>query len=78
MDSLIALGTGAAIVYGLFAIYKIITGTPDEVIAYSMDLYFESAGVIITLILLGRYFEALAKGRTSEAIKSMGLAPRLL
>lgn len=77
MDSLIALGTGAAIVYGLFAIYKIITGTPDEVIAYSMDLYFESAGVIITLILLGRYFEALAKGRTSEAIKKlMGLAPK--
>ena len=42
-----------------------------------MDLYFESAGVIITLILLGRYFEALAKGRTSEAIKKlMGLAPK--
>ncbi|HQD50259.1 MAG TPA: heavy metal translocating P-type ATPase [Defluviitaleaceae bacterium] len=77
MDSLIALGTGAAILYGLFAIYKIMTGTHEEVIAYSMDLYFESAAVIITLILLGRYFEALAKGRTSEAIKKlMGLAPK--
>lgn len=77
MDSLIALGTSAAILYGLFAVYKIITGTPHEVEAYSMDLYFESAGVIITLISLGKYLEAVAKGRTSEAIKKlMGLAPK--
>lgn len=77
MDSLIALGTGAAILYGIFAIYKIITGSLQEVITYSKDLYFESAGVIITLILLGKYLEAVAKGKTSEAIKKlMGLAPK--
>ncbi|WP_058486223.1 heavy metal translocating P-type ATPase [Defluviitalea phaphyphila] len=77
MDSLIALGTSAAIIYGLFAIYKIITGTYEEVLIYSKDLYFESAGVIITLILLGKYLETVAKGKTSEAIKKlMGLAPK--
>ncbi|QVK20459.1 copper-translocating P-type ATPase [Mycoplasmatota bacterium] len=77
MDSLIALGTGAAILYGLFAIYKIITGTYEVRIAYASDLYFETAGVIITLILLGKYLESIAKGKTSDAIKKlMGLAPK--
>lgn len=77
MDSLIALGTSAAILYGLYAIYKIIAGTPAEVEIYSKDLYFESAGVIITLITLGKYLESIAKGKTSEAIKKlMGLAPK--
>jgi Cu+-exporting ATPase len=73
MDSLIAIGTGAAVVYGLFAIYKIIDGE----VHYAMHLYFESAAVIITLITLGKYLEAVSKGKTSEAIKKlMGLQPK--
>ncbi|MCM8709988.1 heavy metal translocating P-type ATPase [Clostridium sp. SYSU_GA19001] len=73
MDSLIAIGTSAAFLYGIFAIVQIYGGNID----YAYDLYFESAGVIITLILLGKYLEAVAKGKTSEAIKKlMGLAPK--
>ncbi|MGI6731646.1 MAG: heavy metal translocating P-type ATPase [Anaerovoracaceae bacterium] len=73
MDSLIAMGTSAAIVYSLYAMYQIFQGNHDAV----EGLYFETAGVIITLILLGRSLEALSKGRTSEAIKKlMGLAPK--
>jgi len=73
MDSLIAMGTSAAIVYGIFATYKIYMGELE----YAGDLYFETAGVIIALILLGKYLEAVSKGRTSEAIKKlMGLAPK--
>jgi Cu+-exporting ATPase len=73
MDSLIAIGTGAAFLYGVYAIYQIVNGNLD----YAMDLYFESAGTIITLIMLGKYLEAVSKGKTSEAIKKlMGLAPK--
>lgn len=73
MDSLIAIGTGAAVVYGIFATVKIIGGEHN----YAMDLYFESAAVILTLITLGKYLEALSKGKTSEAIKKlMGLQPK--
>lgn len=73
MDSLIAIGTGAAFIYGVFATVKIMGG--DH--AYAMDLYFESAAVIITLITLGKYLEAVSKGKTSEAIKKlMGLQPK--
>ncbi|MEW8985905.1 MAG: copper-translocating P-type ATPase, partial [Bacillus sp. (in: firmicutes)] len=73
MDSLIAIGTSAAFLYGLFAIYQINSGNID----YAYDLYFEAAGVIITLIMLGKYLEAVTKGKTSEAIKKlMGLAPK--
>jgi Cu+-exporting ATPase len=73
MDSLIAIGTSAAILYGVFATVKIIGGD----ISYANDLYFESAAVIITLITLGKYFESVSKGKTSEAIKKlMGLAPK--
>jgi len=73
MDSLVAIGTGAAFVYGIYAVLMILGGN-DE---YAGNLYFESAGIIITLILLGRYLETLAKGRTSETIKKlMGLAPK--
>lgn len=73
MDSLIAIGTSAAFFYGLFAIYQIYGGNID----YAYDLYFEAAGVIITLIMLGKYLEAVTKGKTSEAIKKlMGLAPK--
>lgn len=73
MDSLIGIGTGSAVVYGLYATYKISQGE----VSYAMDLYFETAGVIITLILLGKYLESVTKGKTSEAIKKlMGLAPK--
>lgn len=73
MDSLIALGTSAAILYGTFAVIQIFQGKTD----YVENLYFESAGVIITLITLGKYLESVSKGKTSEAIKKlMGLAPK--
>ncbi|MGM0753783.1 MAG: heavy metal translocating P-type ATPase [Bacillota bacterium] len=73
MDSLVALGTGAAFFYSLFATIMIIAGSEG----YAENLYFESAAVILTLITLGKYFEALSKGKTSEAIKKlMGLAPK--
>ncbi|WAM36683.1 heavy metal translocating P-type ATPase [Caldicellulosiruptor acetigenus] len=73
MDSLIAVGTGAAILYGLFAIYQIAIGNYQ----YVKEMYFETAGVIIALVLLGKYLEAVSKGKASEAIKKlMGLAPK--
>ncbi|RII36699.1 Cu(2+)-exporting ATPase [Clostridium chromiireducens] len=73
MDSLIAIGTSAAFIYGIFGIYKIQMGETN----YAMHLYFESAAVILTLITLGKYLEAISKGRTSQAIKAlMGLAPK--
>ena len=73
MDSLIAVGTSAAFIYSLFGMYKIITGD----ISYAMHLYFEAAVTILTLITLGKYLEAVSKGKTSEAIKKlMGLAPK--
>ena len=81
MDSLIAIGTSAAMVYGIFAIFKIGYGLGhgDEhmVMQYSMDLYFESAAVVLALITLGKFLEARAKGKTSEAIKKLiDLAPK--
>jgi len=81
MDSLIAVGSGAAFVYGIYAIYKIAWGfghgDMNMVHEFSMSLYFESAAMILTLITLGKYFEARAKRRTSEAItKLMDLAPK--
>lgn len=73
MDSLIAVGTSAAIIYGLYAIHQIINGNLE----YAKDLYFETAGVIITLILLGKYLESVSKGKTSEAIKKLvGMQPK--
>lgn len=81
MDSLIALGSSAAIIYGIFAIYMIGYGYGHNEISivekYSKDLYFESAGTILTLITLGKYLETKAKGKTSEAIsKLINLAPK--
>jgi Cu+-exporting ATPase len=73
MDSLIAVGTSAAFLYGIYAIFQISAGHYE----YAKDLYFETAGVIIALIMLGKYLEAVTKGKTSEAIKKlMGLAPK--
>ncbi len=73
MDSLIAIGTTAAVIYSLYSTYQIWLGNSHAV----EGLYFETAGVIITLILLGKTLEAVSKGKTSEAIKKlMGLAPK--
>lgn len=81
MDSLIAIGSGAAAVYGVYAIYHIGYGLGHGdaamVNTYLMDLYFESAAMILTLITLGKYLEARSKGKTSEAIeKLVDLAPK--
>ncbi len=81
MDSLIAIGSSAAFVYGVYAIYKIAYGfghgDMELVHRFSHDLYFESAAMILTLITMGKFMEARAKNRTSEAItKLMNLAPK--
>lgn len=81
MDSLIAIGSAAALIYGVFAIYRIGYGLGHMDMAlverYSMDLYFESAAMILTLITLGKYLETRAKGKTSEAInKLINLVPK--
>lgn len=73
MDSLIAVGTSAALIYSFFSFAQILAGDHMAV----EHMYFESAGVIITLILLGKTLEAISKGKTSEAIKKLiGLTPR--
>lgn len=81
MDSLIAIGSGAALIYGIFAIYRIGYGLghgDDALVGkYASDLYFESAGMILALITVGKYLETRSKGRTSEAIeKLMDLSPK--
>ncbi len=82
MDSLVALGASAALVYGIFTIYKIGIGLGfldfKSVSAHVMNLYFESAGTILTLITLGKTLEAKAKGKTTDAIsKLLNLAPKM-
>ncbi len=73
MDSLVAIGTGSAFLYSTFALIKIYLGNH----AYTESLYFESAAVVVTLVMLGKYLEAVSKGKTSEAIKKlMNLAPK--
>lgn len=81
MDSLIAIGSAAAVIYGIYAIYRIGWGLGhgdmNTVHDFSMDLYFESAGTILTLITLGKFLESRAKGKTSEAItKLINLRPK--
>src|SRR5690625_3815852 len=73
MDSLIDVGTGAAVIYGIFAAIMIFAGN----VSFGDDLYCETAAVILTLITLRKYLETLTKGKTSEAIKKlMDLAPK--
>lgn len=67
MDTLIAIGTGSAFLYSLFATVKIYLGD----FAFAQSLYFESAAVVITLVMLGKYLEAASKGKTSDAIKKL-------
>ena len=81
MDSLIAVGSAAAVIYGIAALYRIGWGLGhmdmDVVEKYSMDLYFESAGMILTLITLGKYLETRSKGKTGQAIaRLIDLAPK--
>ena len=75
MDSLIAIGASAAVVYGIVAIYRISWGMGHDdmhlVHQYSMDLYFESAGTILTLITLGKLLESKAKRKTTDAITGL-------
>lgn len=82
MDSLIAIGSCSALVYGIFAIYRMSYGLGHndmELVArYHKDLYIESAAMILTLITLGKYFEANSKGKTKEALsKLMDLSPKM-
>ncbi len=73
MDTLVAIGTGSAFIYGIYATVMIYLGQ----FQFSQYLYFESAAVVITLVMLGKYLEAVSKGKTSEAIKKlMGLKPK--
>ena len=81
MDSLIAVGSSAAFIYGVFAIFRISYGLGhndiDLVLRFSHDVYFESGATILTLITLGKYLEAKSKGRTTEALtKLMDIAPK--
>ncbi len=80
MDTLVALGAGASMVYGLFSLFRMSfalgAGDLETVAAYRENLYFESAAMILTLITLGKYLEAKSKGRTTQAISSLlELAP---
>ncbi len=82
MDSLIAVGASASLGYGIFALYRMAYGLGHGDMAlvehYSHDLYFESAGMILTLITVGKYLESRSKGKTSEAItKLMDLSPKM-
>ena len=73
MDSLIAIGATAAVLYGIYATFRIVTVDPEA----HMDLYYETAGTIITLILFGKLLEAKTKGQTSSSIKKLiGLQPK--
>lgn len=81
MDSLIALGSTASTLYGVYALYRmgyaLGAGQVEAAHAFAMDLYFESAAMILTLITLGKYFEARAKGKTTDAVTSlMDLSPK--
>lgn len=81
MDSLVAMGASAAILYGIFALFRMAAGFESGDMAlvhhYAGDIYFESAGTILTLITVGKYLESRSKGKTSQAIeKLMDLAPK--
>lgn len=81
MDTLVALGAGASFIYSVYALFAmtdaVIHGTSDDVMLYMHEFYFESAAMILTLITLGKMLEALSKGRTTDALKSLiSLAPK--
>lgn len=81
MDSLVALGSFASLIYGIFSLVMLIIGAVnndhDLIMKYHMELYFESAGMILTLVSLGKYFENRSKRKTTEAIsKLLDLTPK--
>ena len=81
MDTLVAMGAGASLLYGLYAILMIVLGIAGgdeaQVMQFRHDLYFESAAMILTLITVGKTLEAYSKGKTTNALKSlMDLAPQ--
>ena len=81
MDSLVAMGSLAALIYGLYAIYMIFSalasGDTAAAGTWSMDLYFESAAMILSLVTIGKYLETRSKGKTTEAVrKFIDLAPK--
>ncbi len=81
MDTLVALGSAAAFIYSVYATFVMsnaqAAGNHELVMTYMHELYFESAGTILTLITLGKYLEARSKGRTTDALKSLiKLAPK--
>lgn len=81
MDTLVALGSAAAFVYGVYAVFMMsdaqLRGDADKIMTYMHELYFESAGMILTLITLGKLLEAYSKGKTTDALKGlMKLAPK--
>ena len=75
MDTLVAVGSSAALLYGLYILIRMIAalalGRPDEVAAYSGQLYFESAAMILTLVTVGKYLESRSKGKTGSAIAGL-------
>ena len=80
MDTLVAVGSSAAVLYGVYAVFRmaqgLAAGDMPTVAQYHMDLYFESAGTILTLVSVGKYWEARSKGHTADALqKLMALAP---
>ena len=79
MDSLIAVGSSAAVIYGGYAVIRmLLSPSGAEAARFSRDLYFESAGMIVTLVTLGKFFETRAKGETGHAIEAlMELAPKI-
>jgi len=80
MDSLVSVGSGAALIYGIFALYRMVWGLANDMSVvehYSHQLYFESAAMILTLVTLGKYFEARSKAKTSSSLgKLVSLAPK--
>lgn len=81
MDSLVAIGSGASLVYGLFAMYRMAWGFGHQDMAvvheYAHALYFESAAMILTLVTVGKYLEARSRSKTSDALgKLVDLAPK--
>ncbi len=81
MDTLVSVGSGAALAYGVFALYRMIYGLSVGDLAlvehYYHQLYFESSAMILTLVTLGKYFEALSKAKTSSALERLvDLAPK--
>lgn len=81
MDSLVSVGSGASMLYGIFAIYRMANGFGHDdmqaVHQYAHSLYFESAAMILTLVTVGKYLEARSKSKTSDALgKLVNLAPK--